>query len=167
MIRDNLRNNWEARLTLTELPLKGNVFNRKRIDYGGAFSFPRCTVSQPCFLSQSFKKQALNTVLTDINQITYNLIYFEKCWTKKIKNGFYSMCIAWYNDVNKDESLKNLLVNRKVFMLIEFYLPGWGRKGRFVRFVIDKSEEKVTKVIQNYLHKSSHFSVSQNKEPLF
>ena len=43
------------------------------------------------------------------------------------------------------------------------------RKERFVRFVqgIDKREEKVTKVNQNYAHKGIHFSVSQNKEPLF
>ena len=46
-----------------------------------------------------------------------------------------------------------------------------GRKGkkRFVRFVqgIDKREEKVTKVNQNYAHKGTHFSVSQSKELLF
>ena len=96
----------------------------------GTFSFPKCTVNQPCFLLQSLKKQALNTVLTDIIQITkkiYNtLSYFEQCWTKKIKMvTAFIQCAsaAWYNDVNKDESLKNLLVNRKVFMLIEFYLP--------------------------------------------
>ena len=86
---------------MTELPLKGNVFNRKNaLIVDGTFSFPRCTVNQPCFLLQSLKKQVLNTVV----------------------NG-HKPKVNGYNDVNKDESLKNLLVNRKVFMLIEFYLP--------------------------------------------
>ena len=29
----------------------------------GTFSFPKCTVNQPCFLLQSLKKQVLNTVV--------------------------------------------------------------------------------------------------------
>ena len=65
MTRDNLRNDWEAiEVNLTELSLKGNVFNRKNaLIVDGTFSFPRCTVNQPCFLLQSLKKQVLNTVV--------------------------------------------------------------------------------------------------------
>ena len=100
----------------------------------GTFSFPKCTVNQHCFLLQSLKKQVLNTVVNGhkpkVNghkpNYKKNLQYFEQCWTKKIKmvtDFIQCASAAWYNDVNKDESLNNLLVNRKVFMLIEFYLP--------------------------------------------
>ena len=66
-------------------------------------------------------------MLTDINQITkkiYNTLYSAELKKIKMATAFIQCAsAAWYNDVNKDESLKNLLVNWKVFMLIEFYLP--------------------------------------------
>ena len=49
MTRDDLRNDWEAiEVNLTELPLKGNVFNRKRIDCG-----------RDLYLSQMYSQSAL------------------------------------------------------------------------------------------------------------
>ena len=46
-----------------------------------------------------------------------------------------------------------------------------GRKGKKGSYGLyrgsTKGKKKVTKVNQNYAHKGTHFSVSQNKEPLF
>ena len=154
MIRKNSRNVWEARLT--ELPLKATFSNENPLSV---------LISNVQSVSLAFYYNLQITGTYSANRHKPN--YFE---LKKVKCKllwFNAHCLQWYIDENKEESLKNSeLVNRKVFMSVELYLPegSEGNKGLYGLYGLyrgsSKSERKQQRSLKTMAIKLPLFSVT-------